>query len=114
MSEFEGSITPPPVREVTNRVEDVSGVSHEVGGDLRMWNLLRTLEHNLRHMNRQELQGALLILAPLHVYLNRIYFEEQKDFNRRSLVKTIEELFEIGMEIDIHGGFVSSDGEDSE
>lgn len=108
MSEFQGSMTPP--REETNRVDPSGGN----GEPIRMWDLLNILDDKLRRMNNEELYGALQILGPLSAYLNRIYFEEQTDFNRRSLVKTIEELFEIGMEIDSHGGFVSTDGEDSE
>jgi hypothetical protein len=106
MSEFNGSITPS---------QDVSGEGEEgnVADGIRMWDLLHMLEHNLRQMSREELQGALLVLGPLSAYLNRIHFEQRREMNQKSFVKTIEELFEIGMEIDIHGGFVSS-GEDSE
>lgn len=67
-----------------------------------MYDLMAMLEDNLRQMNRAELRGALLILGPLTAYLDRIYFEEQQAFDRKSLVKTIEELFEIAMEVDIH------------
>jgi hypothetical protein len=97
MSEFNGSITPP---------RDASGESQQEG--IRMWDLLHMLEHNLRQMSREELQGALLVLGPLTAYLNRIHFEERREMNQKSFVKTIEELFEIGMEIDIHSTFGSN------
>ncbi len=94
MSELTGQLTPPH--------GDDSAAAAGGNPTIRMYDLMAMLEDNLRQMNRAELRGALLILGPMTAYLNHIYFEKRDAFDRKSLVKTIEELFEIGMEVDIH------------
>jgi hypothetical protein len=108
MSELTGHLTPPP--------GDDSAAAAGGNPPIRMYDLMAMLEDNLRQMNQAELRGALLILGPMTAYLDRIYFEEQRAFDRKSLVKTIEELFEIGMEVSIHRSRDPNDAgsEDSE
>lgn len=108
MSELTGQLTPPPGDA------DTSAAAAAGNPPIRMYDLMAMLEDNLRQMNQAELRGALLILGPMTAYLDRIYFEEQQAFDRKSLVKTIEELFEIAMEVDIHRGRDPNDaGSDS-
>jgi hypothetical protein len=95
MSEFHGSLTPPPVEE-----------------PIRMWDLLRQLDDMVRQLQGEKLRGALEVLSLLTSYLDRIYFQEKQEFNRKSLVKTIEEAYYIAFESYIHEN--NSDGEDSE
>jgi hypothetical protein len=109
MSEFSGSITPPLPIVASAPAAAPAAVVEE---PLRMWTLLHQLDNALQTMQGDELRGALMVLGPLCAYLNRIYFEEKRDFNRKSLVKTIEEAYEIAMQAYIQES--SSDGEDSE
>ena len=109
MSELHGSLTPPADASGSNT--DHIALLHSIAQQLlnetpaiRMWELLHKVEDNLHGMSRDELRGALLVLGPMREYLNRIYFEEQTEFSRKSLVKTVEELFEIAMEVEIHRG----------
>ncbi len=99
MSELSGQLTPPP----DNNGSGSAAAAPAPGNPpIRMYDLLAMLDDNLRQMNRAELRGALLILGPMTAYLDHIYFEQHQAFDRKSLVKTIEEAFEIAMEEDIH------------
>jgi hypothetical protein len=111
MSELHGSLTPPAVADadMSGNSTDPIALLHSIAQQLlnetpaiRMWELLHRVEDNLRSMSREELRGALLVLGPMSAYLNRIYFEEHTEFSRKSLVKTVDELFEIAIETEIH------------
>lgn len=109
MSELHGSLTPPAFADMSGNGTDPIALLNSIAQQLlnetpaiRMWELLHRVEDNLHGMSREELRGALLVLGPMSAYLNRIYFEEQTEFSRKSLVKTVDELFEIAMETEIH------------
>jgi prophage antirepressor-like protein len=66
---------------------------------LRIWTLLDDVARVLDYLNKEELVGANAILGILSHYLTTTHFEEQKDIDIRALVKTIEELDEISIEL---------------
>ena len=67
--------------------------------ELRIWEVQHTVEDRLRTMTKAELNGAMDVLSVFHSYLYRTHFTEQKDIPMKALVKTVEELWEIGGEI---------------
>lgn len=69
---------------------------------LRYYWLQRELEDIIRNLTDRELQGATEVITALHSFLDRVHFQEKRVLNRRALVKTIEELFEICTEEYIH------------
>ena len=86
----------------------------ELRNTLRINPLMDMIERNLRILTREELCGALIVLGPLSSYLQGQCVEGQEPaFNKMKLVKTLEELSEIAMELSLHNGY-DSDGEDSE
>ena len=81
---------------------------------VRIVPLQNAIERNIRVMNPDELRGALYVLAPLSAYLLGQCVEGREPaFNKTSLVKTLEELLEIALEVDIHNGY-ATEGEESE
>ena len=81
---------------------------------VRIVPLQDAIERNIRVMNPDELRGALYVLAPLSAYLLGQCVEGREPaFNKTSLVKTLEELLEIALEVDIHNGY-ATEGEESE
>jgi hypothetical protein len=80
---------------------------------LRINPLMDIIERALRPLSREELNGALVVLGPLSSYLQSQWVDGQEPaFDKKKLVKTIEELFEIAVETSLSHGY-SSD-EDSE
>lgn len=72
-----------------------------------------TIERSLRTLSRVELTGALVVLGPLSSYLQSQWIDGQEPtFDKKRLVKTIEELLEIAVEVSIHNGYTTD--EDSE
>jgi hypothetical protein len=75
---------------------------------VRIVPLQDAIERNIRVMNLDELRGALYVLAPLSAYLLGQCVEGREPaFNKTSLVKTLEELLEIALEVDIHNGYAT-------
>ena len=79
----------------------------------RIWEIQHAIENRMRSMTKDELAGACDVLTMLHVYLYRTHFQEQKEIDVKTLVKTVEELWEISGEILHHefghGKIVPSD-----
>jgi len=77
------------------RVEDMMG-------SIRMYGIQARVEDMMREMSKDELLGAHMVLSVLSHRLCKIFFEEHISFDRKALVKTIEELWEISCEIRMH------------
>jgi hypothetical protein len=85
--------------------------------ELRIWTIFNDISKVLENLNKEELLGANSVLGILSHYLTKTLFEEQKEIDVKALVKTIEELDEISIELLIHkhnarNMFVKSEKED--
>ena len=85
--------------------------------ELRIWTIFNDIGKVLENLNKEELLGANSVLGILSHYLIKTHFEEQKEIDVKALVKTIEELDEISIELLIHkhnarNMFVKSEKED--
>jgi hypothetical protein len=85
--------------------------------ELRIWTIFNDIGKVLENLNKEELLGANSVLGILSHYLTKTHFEEQKEIDVKALVKTIEELDEISIELLIHkhnarNMFVKSEKED--
>jgi hypothetical protein len=85
--------------------------------ELRIWNLFNDISKVLDNLSKEELIGANEVLGILSHYLTTTHFEEQKEIDVKALVKTVEELDEISVELLIHkhnarNMFVKSEKED--
>jgi hypothetical protein len=70
--------------------------------ELRIYSLFEDITRVLENLNKEELIGANSILGILSNYLTKTHFEEQKEIDVKALVKTIEELDEISIELLLH------------
>jgi hypothetical protein len=70
--------------------------------ELRIWTIFNDISKVLENLNKEELLGANSVLGILSHYLTKTHFEEQKEIDVKALVKTIEELDEISVELLIH------------
>lgn len=85
--------------------------------ELRIWALFNDISKVLDNLSKEELIGANEVLGILSHYLTTTHFEEQKEIDVKALVKTVEELDEISVELLIHkhnvrNMFVKSEKED--
>jgi hypothetical protein len=71
-------------------------------GSIRMYGIQARIEDMMRTMSKDELLGAHMVLSVLSQRLCKMFFDEHIAFDRRALVKTIEELWEISCEIRMH------------
>ena len=71
-------------------------------GSIRMYGIQARIEDMMRTMSKDELLGAHIVLSILSHRLCEMFFDEHIAFDRRALVKTIEELWEISCEIRMH------------
>jgi len=69
---------------------------------IRMYGIQATVEDMMRMMPKDELIGAQKVLGMLSASLETMYFVNKVDFGRKSLVKTLTELWEISCEINHH------------
>jgi hypothetical protein len=96
------------------RGEERAEERQEMSAEMRIVLLQEMIERNLRVMNQEELRGAMYVLGPLSAYLLSKCTEGQEPaFNKVALVKTVEDLLEVAVEIDVNNGY-ATDGEDSE
>lgn len=65
---------------------------------IRYFALLNWLQDELIAMPSAQLPGAVRVLEILSEYMEHMYFEEQVNFDRQAMVKTITECFEAGAE----------------
>lgn len=77
-------------------------ISGEDTGSIRMYGIQARIEDMMREMSKEELLGAHMVLSVLSHRLCKIFFDDHIAFDRRALVKTIEELWEISCEIKMH------------
>jgi hypothetical protein len=71
-------------------------------GSIRMYGIQARIEDMMREMPKDELRGAHMVLSVLSQRLCKMFFDDHIAFDRRALVKTIEELWEISCEIRMH------------
>jgi hypothetical protein len=71
-------------------------------GSIRMYGIQARIEDMMREMPKDELLGAHMVLSVLSHRLCKMFFDDHIAFDRRALVKTIEELWEISCEIRMH------------
>jgi len=69
---------------------------------IRMYGIQARIEDMMRSMSKDELHGAHMVLSVLSHRLCKMFFDQHIAFDRRALVKTIEELWEISCEIRMH------------
>jgi hypothetical protein len=69
---------------------------------IRMHGIQSRIETMMHTMSKDELLGAHKVLSVLSIRLTALLFDEQVMFNRRALVKTLEELWEISAELKLH------------
>jgi len=77
-------------------------VNQEDTGSIRMYGIQAHVEDIMRDMSKDELLGAHMVLSVLSHRLGKMFFDDHIEFDRRALVKTIEELWEISCEIRMH------------
>ena len=70
--------------------------------ELRIYSLFEDIGRVLENLNKEELIGANSVLGILSHYLTKTHFEEQKEIDIKALVKTVEELDEISLELLYH------------
>jgi len=71
-------------------------------GSIRMYGIQASIEDMMRTMPKDELLGAHMVLSILSHRLCKMFFDDHIAFDRRALVKTIEELWEISCELRMH------------
>ncbi len=69
---------------------------------IRDYTLMSKIDKVYKSFNKEELQSAHLIIAIIAEHLNEKHFNQKIEINRKALVKTFEELDEIGMELLYH------------
>ena len=79
-----------------------AALNQEDIGSIRMYGIQATIEDMMRTMSKEELLGAHMVLSVLSHRLCKIFFDDRIPFDRKALVKTIEELWEISCEIRMH------------
>ena len=77
-------------------------IAEDENGSIRMYGIQARVEDMMHGMPREELIGAHKVLSVLSHHLSKMLFDDRIAFNRRALVKTIEELWEISCEIKMH------------
>ena len=77
-------------------------IAEEDTGSIRMYGIQARIEDAMREMSKEELLGAHMVLSVLSHRLCKMFFDDHIAFDRRALVKTIEELWEISCEIRMH------------
>jgi hypothetical protein len=77
-------------------------INREDTGNIRMYGIRARIEDMMHEMSRDELLGAHMVLSVLSHRLCKMFFDDHIAFDRRALVKTIEELWEISCEINLH------------
>jgi hypothetical protein len=77
-------------------------LNQEDTGSIRMYGIQARIEDAMRAMPKDELLGAHMVLSILSHRLCKMLFDDHIAFDRRALVKTIEELWEISCEIRMH------------
>jgi hypothetical protein len=77
-------------------------LAEEDTGSIRMYGIQARIEDMMREMPKDELLGAHMVLSVLSHRLCKMFFDDHIAFDRRALVKTIEELWEISCEIRMH------------
>jgi len=76
-----------------------AALNQEDIGSIRMYGIQARVEDMMREMSKDELLGAHMVLSVLSHRLCKIFFDDRILFDRKALVKTIEELWEISCEI---------------
>lgn len=71
---------------------------------LRLQPLLNNVSDLFATLTPQELQGAQKVLDVMWAYFHNLWFIQHDSFDRRSCVKTIEELYEISTEMLVNSG----------
>lgn len=66
---------------------------------IRDYQLMNDIDTLFRTYNKDQLISAHEIINLIAQHLNKKHFEDQKEINIKALVKTFEELDEIGMEM---------------
>lgn len=66
---------------------------------IRIHPLLARGETVLQGLSSEQLQGAELILASLSDVMNDLWFTQHIEYDRKALVKTLQELWEISVEM---------------
>jgi hypothetical protein len=79
-----------------------------MSSEIRVYEVLLSLQDRLNQMTEQEVLGAHDIIECLFSYLHRVHFEEQKEVDVRALTKTMEELNEVAMQL-LHDKFHRKD-----
>jgi hypothetical protein len=74
----------------------------EENDTIRDYTLMNKIDKVYKTFNTEELKSAHLIIAIIAEHLNEKHFGQQIEINRKALVKTFEELDEIGMELLYH------------
>jgi hypothetical protein len=67
--------------------------------DMRDYALIRKVDNLLRLLNLEELKGAHTAISIISSHLSKKHFDDKVEMNVKALVKTFEELDEIGIEI---------------
>lgn len=73
-----------------------------MSGEIRVYEILNEIGDALGEMKEDELLAAESVIHVIHRYLNRVYFEEQREVNVRALTKTMEDLKDICAEVYIN------------
>jgi hypothetical protein len=71
------------------------GIDH----DIRDYVLMNKIDNLFRLLTTEELKGAHSAISVVALHLSKKHFEDKIEINVKALVKTFEELDEIGMEI---------------
>jgi hypothetical protein len=67
-------------------------------GDIRIYPLLRRGAGLIEGMTMEELRGASLVFSLLSDHMQDLWFVQRVAYNRRALVKTLGDLYEISEE----------------
>lgn len=67
--------------------------------DIRDYVLMEKVDKLFRSLKPEELKGAYAAIFILYSHLYKKHFEDKIKINQKALVKTLEELDEIGQEI---------------
>ena len=70
--------------------------------DIRDYVLMNKIDNLFRLLKTEELKGAHTAISVIASHLSKKHFEDKIEINVKALVKTFEELDEIGMEILYH------------
>ena len=67
--------------------------------DIRDYVLMNKVDNLFRLLKGDELKGAHTVISVITTHLMKKHFDDKIEINVKALVKTFEELDEIGMEI---------------